>query len=154
MTHRRPPRLTDFDYLGPHRYFVTCCTLDRHEAFVRDEPALAVRSEILRTSTACDFEEIALVLMPDHVHALFEGRTDAAAFIPFMTLLRQRAAVAYRRLVRRPLWQDGYHEHVLRDEERTRTVAAYIIGNPIRKQLVARVDEYPYVWCKYGLEIA
>jgi putative transposase len=122
-------------------------------AFVKDDPTLAVRSEILRTSTECDFEEIALVLMPDHVHALFEGRTDAAAFIPFMTLLSQRTAVAYRRLVRRALWQDGYHEHVLRDEERTREVAAYIISNPIRKQLVERPDDYPYLWCKYGLEI-
>ena len=89
--------------------------------------------------------------MPALVHALFEGRTDAAAFVPFMTLLRQRTAVAYRRLVRRPLWQDGYHEHVLRDEERTREVAAYIIGNPIRKQLVERPDDYPSSGSNRGL---
>ena len=153
MTHRRPPRLKGFDFLGPHRYFVTCCTLDRHDAFVKDEPALAVRSEILRTCNDRDFEEIALVLMPDHAHALVEGRTEVSAFTPFMTILRQRTAVAYRRVAGRRLWQDGYYEHVLRNEEDTREVAAYIIGNPIRKQLVERPGDYPYVWCKYGLEI-
>jgi putative transposase len=91
--------------------------------------------------------------MPDHLHALFDGRTDASAFIPFMTLLRQRTAIAYRRLTGRRLWQDGYYEHVLRDDEDTRAVAAYIICNPLRRALVERPRDYAYVWCKYGLEI-
>ena len=45
MPHRRPPRLKGFDYLGPHRYFVTCCALGRHAAFVKDDPALACPGE-------------------------------------------------------------------------------------------------------------
>ena len=105
---------------------------------------------MLRTCTDCDFEEIALVLMPDHLHALFDGRTDASAFIPFMTLLRQRTAIVYRRMTGRRLWQAGYYEHVLRDEEDTREVVAYITWNPVRERLVERPEDYPYVWCNLG----
>jgi REP-associated tyrosine transposase len=150
----RPHRLSGFEYLGVHAYLVTCCTLDRHQAFVEDRLALPVREEILRTCHECEFEETALVLMPDHIHLLTVGLSDGSDFRPFMKLLRQRAAIAYRQRCGRKLWQDGFHERVLRAEEDLRGTAAYIIANPVRKGLAGRPSEYPYVWCKYGLEIA
>jgi REP element-mobilizing transposase RayT len=149
----RPPRLPSFDYLGVYRYFVTCNVLDRREVFTSDAPVACVREQIVRTCTECEFEEIALVCMPDHVHGLFEGTSDGSALVPFMKLLRQRAAVAYKKLERRRLWQPGYFEHVLRDEEDTRDVAFYIIANPVRKGLVEKPEDYPYVWCKFGLRL-
>ena len=53
----------------------------------------------------------------------------------------------------RRLWQDGYYEHLLRDEETTPSVVAYIIGNPVRSHLVEDPAQYPFVWCKYGLDL-
>ena len=153
MPHRRPPRLKSFDYLGCYRYFVTCCALDRHHAFVDSEPVARVRAQMLRTGEEYSFEEIAAVCMPDHIHALFEGQRDDAAFIPFMKVLRQRTCREYKSLCGRNLWQDGYYEHVLRDEETTPSVVAYIVGNPVRSGLVQTPGEYPYVWCKYGLDL-
>jgi REP element-mobilizing transposase RayT len=149
----RPPRLPTFDYLGTYRYFVTCSVLNRREAFTSDEPVSCAREQIVRTCADCDFEEIAFICMPDHVHGLFEGTSDGSAFVPFMKLLRQRTTIAYKKRYRRKLWQDGYYEHVLRDEEDTREVAFYIIANPVRKGLVEKPEDYPYVWCKYGLDL-
>lgn len=91
--------------------------------------------------------------MLDHVHGLFEGTSDGSAFVPFMELLRQRTAIAFKKLEGRRLWQPGYYEHVLRDEEDTRAVAFYIVGNPVRKGLVEMSEDYPYVWRKYGLRL-
>ena len=42
------------------------------------------------------------------------------------------------------MWQEGYYEHVLRDEERTQDVVYYIIANPLRKHLAENVLDYPY----------
>ena len=112
-----------------------------------------MHEQILRTCAECDFEEIVSLFMPDHLHSLFEGITDAAAFVPFMKLLRQRCALEYRRLRDRALWQDGYYEHVLRDEESTPSIAVYILNNPVRKQLVESPEAYPFAWCKYGLNL-
>jgi REP element-mobilizing transposase RayT len=112
-----------------------------------------VREQIVRTCEEHAFAEVASVCMPDHVHALFEGQQEDSAFVPFMKLLRQRTTRAYKARAKRKLWQDGYFEHVLRDEETTPSVVAYILGNPVRGRLVEKPEDYPYVWCKYGLKM-
>ena len=43
------------------------------------------------------------------------------------------------------LWQRGYFEHVLRDDEDTIGVARYIIENPVRAGLVTNPLDYPYL---------
>ena len=43
-----------------------------------------------------------------------------------------------------PLWQESYHDHILRSSETTAGVAAYVLGNPIRARLVERVEDYPF----------
>ncbi len=48
------------------------------------------------------------------------------------------------RQVGEPIWQAGYFEHVLREDEDTRRVAAYILDNPVRAGLAATPAEYPF----------
>ncbi len=43
-----------------------------------------------------------------------------------------------------PIWQAGYFEHVLREDEDTRRVAAYILANPVRAGLVVNPEDYPF----------
>lgn len=43
-----------------------------------------------------------------------------------------------------PIWQAGYFEHVLREDEDTRRVAGYILANPVRAGLVANPEDYPF----------
>jgi len=108
MPHRRPPRLRNFDYIGCHRYFVTCSTAERRKAFEEAEAVDCVRSQILRTCSERSFAELTSVFMPDHLHLLLEGQSAASAFLPFMKVMRQRTAMFYRRLTGYSLWQDGY----------------------------------------------
>ncbi|WP_155312116.1 transposase [Desulfosarcina ovata] len=47
------------------------------------------------------------------------------------------------------LWARAYHDHALRSDEDLKTVARYIIGNPVRAGLVERVGDYSFwdaVW--------
>ncbi len=83
--------------------------------------------------------------MPDHVHVLVEGTTDAADFKKFIKRLRQSSGQAYAHRARSRLWQDGYYDRVLRAEEDAKTVARYIIENPVRAGLVREVQEFRWV---------
>lgn len=42
------------------------------------------------------------------------------------------------------MWQSGYYDHVLRNDEGSLGVMRYILENPVRAGLVAEVQEYPY----------
>ena len=42
------------------------------------------------------------------------------------------------------LWQKGYYERVLRDEDASAEIIRYILANPVRSGLVAEPAEYPF----------
>jgi REP element-mobilizing transposase RayT len=81
--------------------------------------------------------------MPDHLHALLEGLSGRSDFRRCAKMAKQRSGAAYALKAEMPLWQKGYYEHVLRDEEDSREIAFYIIANPVRAGLVRSPDEYP-----------
>jgi hypothetical protein len=41
------------------------------------------------------------------------------------------------------LWQDGYFDRVLRDEDATLTVVSYIVLNPVKAGLCRATSDYP-----------
>jgi hypothetical protein len=47
------------------------------------------------------------------------------------------------------LWQPGYYEHRSRDEADLRKQARYLLENPLRKNLAARIDDHPAWWCRW-----
>ena len=83
--------------------------------------------------------------MPDHVHYLMEGRSASADFRHFVKSAKQSTGQTYAHKKKRPLWQEGFFDHVLRPEEPEILVARYILENPVRAGLVRRVQDYPYL---------
>jgi REP-associated tyrosine transposase len=102
--------------------------------------------EILQAGIAREFAVLAYIFMPDHLHLLVEGQTAEADFRAFMRYLRRRTALAYRRLTLGELWQDGYYERVLRQDQATSLVITYMLENPVRAGLVSNAVDYPYGW--------
>ena len=141
----RPRRLDDFDYLGPNQYFLTFCTRDRAPVFNDATTAEIVLSQFRSAADRQRFAFLAYCLMPDHVHALVEGLAGDSNLRVFAKSAKEKSGRAYFRRFGRPLWQDGYYEHVLRAEEDTRAIARYILENPIRAGLVANAYDYPHV---------
>ena len=62
----------------------------------------------------------------------------------FVALAKQKAAFELRTRLRGSLWQKGYYERVLRDDEDSFLVARYIIQNPVRAGLAPSPDVYPF----------
>jgi REP element-mobilizing transposase RayT len=141
----RPPRIAGFDYKGLYRYFLTICTLSRKKVF--EDPAVVSETlmEFRKTSHEQKFEISAYCFMPDHSHFLIEGLTDSSDFKRFCKLAKQRSGSCYARKRGGPLWQEGYHERVLREGDDSRVVARYLLSNPVRAGLVATPIEYPYL---------
>ena len=145
MQRKRPPRLTSFDYTGLYRYFLTVCTFSRSRVFVDTSAVDVVMVELTRTADDVLFSVIAYCFMPDHLHVLVEGTHPAADFREFVRIFKQRSAFRWRREHGTVLWQRGYFERVLREDEDTLGVARYLLENPVRAGIVVRPEDYPYL---------
>jgi REP element-mobilizing transposase RayT len=140
----RPPRIKNFDYTGLHRYFLTICTRDRYPHFREADVTREAWSQILQTAVKHDMEITTYCFMPDHAHILATGtalHTDARSFVK---LAKQQAGFWFRKARREHLWQEGFYDHVLREEDATPNVIRYIVNNPVRAGLVESPQQYEF----------
>jgi REP element-mobilizing transposase RayT len=144
-TMSRPPRITGFDYKGRYRYSLTFCTLHRRRVFVDDATVAATLEQVRHTSAEHGFEVLAYCYMPDHAHHLVEGMRESSDLRQFCKIAKQRSGSIHARSKRQRLWQEGYHDRVLRREDDIRDIARYILNNPVRAGLVVTPSEYPYL---------
>ncbi|NVK43891.1 MAG: transposase [Oceanospirillaceae bacterium] len=128
--------------LAKHVYLVTTITHDRRRFFedFRCSRLLccAMKYEAVHART------LAYVIMPDHLHWLFQLRTD----MELQTLLQRIKSTSAHRINRYlgrsgPVWQQGFHDHAIRSEEDLRARARYVVANPLRAGLVASLRDYP-----------
>jgi putative transposase len=153
MITSRPKRLDGVSYVGYQRYFVTACCAFRRPLFCNAALATRVIDQLLHNAALCDFAVLAYCLMPDHLHALVEAESEQSDFRMFVKRFKQTTGFAYRQEAKQRLWQAGYHERILRDEETTEVVVRYIIENPIRAGLTNTLGEYPLAGsAAYNLE--
>jgi len=82
--------------------------------------------------------------MPDHVHLVLAASDEQAELQRFMSNWKQRSGYRYKQQTGDRLWQESYHDHVLRNDEETTRIVRYVLENPVRKGLVAEFDQYPF----------
>jgi putative transposase len=145
VSPRYPEHLRQFDYVGPHAYFLTFCTAGRQRLFTEDTRVEVALSQIRRAASVHHFELVAYCFMPDHVHLLVEGATADADLRRFIKLAKQCSGFHYRQLFGQALWQRYGFERVLRSDEAVLSVARYIVENPLRARLSQSVMDYPFV---------
>jgi REP element-mobilizing transposase RayT len=132
------------------RHFVTFCTFQR---WVLPEQA---RSIVLRCCLHDNDTKHflhAAVIMPDHVHLVFTPLVNAAKNkIYSLTEIMGAIKGASAQLINRELgrtgrvWQTESFDRVLRSSESLDAKIAYIVENPMRKGLVERCTDYPWIW--------
>jgi len=144
MITDQPRRLDGVPYVGYQRYFVTSCTTDRHKAFINPDVSERCTAQLRTTAALHEFAIAAYCFMPDHLHLLLYGTSEAADLRRCISRYKQITGFEYRSRHGRKLWQPGYHDRVLRDEEATETIARYILGNPLRAGLSKEWGEYPF----------
>ena len=140
-----PRRLPSFPYVGLHRYFVTICTHTRRSVFVSGAVVATVEQRLRESAERHGFSPYAYCFMPDHVHVLLVAERENADLRACVRLFKQTSAFDVKRMSGGDcLWQQGYHERVVRSDEASMSVARYILENPVRAGLTRTFQDYPF----------
>jgi putative transposase len=135
-------------------YLVTFVTWRRTPLFIDEASAIACIRSLVDPRNWQKSRLLAWVLMPDHWHGLVEiGEGDGLS-----SLVRRIKACSAGEVARQVtgtgrIWQAGFHDHAMREEEDLVHLARYVVLNPVRAGLVRRVSEYPYwdaIWRASG----
>jgi REP element-mobilizing transposase RayT len=134
-------------------YTVTSCVVDREPRLIADPcrpaqdpgpPATIIDAlRWLDTHGRCRCH--GYVVMPDHLHLMVElGGNGELAEV--MRSFSRFTARNLNRLQGRSgaVWQKGFYDHQLRDDEARDRHLRYLAENPVRKGYVARWQEWPW----------
>ena len=123
-------------------YFFTVVTHARRP-WLQDPLAVRQLGQALRqVRQERPFKTLALVVMPDHIHTLWQLPPDDADYSTRWMRIKQ--VMNLSRWERLPLWQPRFWEHTLRDERDLEQHTHYIHFNPVRHGLVAKVADWPW----------
>lgn len=125
-------------------YHVTACTEARRPIFHDFACARLLVAEMQRLHEEELLGSLAWVIMPDHLHWLFQlGERETLSAT--VKRLKARSALAIGRHIKleAPVWQRGFHDHAIRRDEDLLVAARYIVANPLRAGLVEHIGDYP-----------
>ncbi len=94
----------------------------------------------------------AVVVMPDHVHLLLTPlREQIGRPYPLQQILKLIKGTSARDVNKLlgcsgPVWQEESFDHVLRSNESFAETLEYIRQNPVRRGLVEKPEDYPWLW--------
>ncbi|MEX0730662.1 MAG: transposase [Aquisalimonadaceae bacterium] len=132
--------------------FFTVATFRRRPLFAAPENVQMLRTVIRRVRGRHPFRIDAMVVLPDHVHAVWTLPAGDDDFAKRWRLIKSgfsrgipRPAVnGLRRCGEHKVWQRRYREHSIGDEDDYRRHVDYIHYNPVRHGLVERPGDWPY----------
>ena len=131
-------------YSEPGRiYLLTAVTHRRQSDFKDWRMGRLLVSEFKRAQEDSKATSLAWVVMPDHFHWLVELHSGDLPKLMQTTKSRSARAINQARGGSATVWQKGYFDRALRREEDLKAMARYIVANPLRAGLVARIGDYP-----------
>jgi putative transposase len=162
---RRSLRLKGYDYAQPGAYFVTVCANHKEHLFgevakegmILCEAGRIIEEEWLKTAMGRPYIKLdQFVVMPNHVHGIIwivediggtarcaptvqQFGTAVSASLPAIIRAFKSAATKRINVLRHvpgaEVWQRGFYEHVIRDDESLNRIREYIVNNPRRWDL-------------------
>jgi putative transposase len=141
------------NFLDGGSYFFTVNLAERHSRLLTDHVGL-LRAAFRYTRTRHPFSVDAIVVLPDHLHAIWTLPPGDADYTLRWRLIKtyfsRNLAMGERRSRSRTtkgergIWQRRYWEHTLRDERDYARHVDYIHINPVKHGHVERVADWPY----------
>jgi putative transposase len=114
----------------------------------------ALRAALRQTQQHHPFTIDAMVVLPDHLHAIWTLPEDDADFATRWRLIKSAFSRGFANGERisdsraakgeRGIWQRRYWEHTIRDESDFERHVDYVHINPVKHGLVPRVSDWPY----------
>jgi putative transposase len=141
---RKAIRLPRDTYEGRGWYFLTLCCHDRRPLFRDPEISAWLVGKLKSQAADYGFLLHAWCVMPDHLHLLVEGASESSNVLEFIACFKQCTGFEAKRKVRGKLWQRYSFDHVLRPNDSLDPIAWYIWMNPVRANLCAAPEDYPF----------
>tara|TARA_R100001244_G_scaffold64627_7_gene53513 strand:+ start:17116 stop:17616 length:501 start_codon:yes stop_codon:yes gene_type:complete len=131
--HSEPDRL----------YLLTAALLQRRPLFNDFALARLLITELRAAHEQQKVASLAWVVMPDHLHWLVQ--LQSGSLDELMRRIKSNSArqINQRLGTQGPIWQPGYHDRALRQDEDMQSAARYIVANPLRAGLVKHIGDYP-----------
>jgi REP element-mobilizing transposase RayT len=144
--------LEGYDYTAAGFYFVTLCIQDRLTLLGRvsgGEVQLSPAGELVERvceqviARCSDVDLDTLAVMPDHLHAIVSLGGEGRSLSSLIHLIKKHTTSGYAYEVSRSswapfhgrLWQPGFHDRIIRDDEELRLKREYTIQNSLRWSL-------------------
>jgi putative transposase len=134
-------------------YFFTLTLQDRRSQLLT-ENIEALRAAIRKVQVKHPFNIIAMVVMPDHLHAIWQLPEGDANFSMRWSLIKagfsralpktETIADSRQNKRERGIWQRRFWEHVIRDDTDLENHIAYIHFNPVKHGYVQRAADWSY----------
>jgi len=125
--------------LPNHEYLVTIVTASRKPVFTSFSAARVAVQSFHDSDVVRHAQTLAFVVMPDHVHWLLQLKENGI-LSESVRVYKSKVSL----ILRQQIWQRGFYDRALRDDDDLRDIARYIIANPLRSGLAKMVGEYPH----------
>ncbi len=147
-------------------FFFTVVTYKRAPFLCDERTRRCLRSEWEHVRKDRPFETIALCLLPDHLHCIWQLPTGDGDFSTRWSLIKKgftqrylldggiesEQSVSRENKRERRIWQRRFWEHCIRNEADLQRHIDYIHYNPVKHGLVQTVEQWP--WSTYHKYVA
>jgi putative transposase len=159
------------NYVPGGTYFFTVVTYHRRAILTSDQSRATLRSAFRSVKRRWPFTVEAIVLLPEHLHAVWTLPPDDADYSLRWQKIKECFTAAYVKTVasggvrrgdrgERNVWQPRFWEHTCREGEDLKRCVDYVHYNPLKHGLVTsvrdwrwssfhrylRLGEYAYDW--------
>jgi putative transposase len=91
------------------------------------------------------------VVMPDHVHVIFQPReSQPGTWYDLTAIMKGLKGASARRInqllgTKGPVWQDEWYDRIIRDEQELEEKLLYLYHNPVKAGLVTDPEQYEFL---------
>lgn len=134
-------------------YFFTVNLLNRRQPLLIEQIEL-LRHTIRQVKARHPFHINAMVILPDHLHAILTLPTDDSDYSKRWMLIKsgfsrgvakaETINASRRSKGERGIWQRRYWEHLIRDDRDYEKHLDYIHYNPVKHGWVERASDWPF----------
>jgi putative transposase len=134
-------------------YFFTLALANRQSTLLTDQIEM-LRAAYQRTNALHPFTTIAICILPDHIHAIWQLPPDDANFALRWRMIKsqfsrqlpinQQRSDSKAKRREKGIWQRRFWEHQIRDDNDLQRHVDYIHYNPVKHGYVQRVRDWEY----------
>jgi putative transposase len=133
-------------------YFFTVALANRRSSVLVNNVD-ALRQAFLKTRAERPFEIDAIVILPEHLHAImtlppedfdYSGRWRRVKSLFTRAIVKSGASITRDSRSEYQLWQRRFWEHTIRDDADFERHVDYVHFNPVKHNLVSRVADWPH----------